>query len=147
MAKGNWFTIVATDLFAGSFAAILIIDAATPKEPYSLGEPTLFQMTFEAGNSGSGIDCRNPHNVLFAFTDDQGDKVLTRDIDLSGSRTGTKCKVTGLIHDVSVNEPPDDARILVVYRPRPPAAPPIGDVSVKISTFPLVCKEGTLCTP
>ena len=145
MANGNWFTIVATNLFASSFAAILVIQAATPKEPYSFGEPTLFPMTFEAGDPGSGIDCRNPHNVLFAFTDDQGEKVLTRNIDLSGSRTGTKCNVTGLIHEVSVNEPPGDARILVVYRPA--ALPPIGDVSVKISTFPQVCKEETLCAP
>lgn len=141
MAKGRWFTIVATDLFAGAFAAILIIDAATPKEPYSLGEPTLFQMTFNA--PGNEIDCRNPNNVLFAFTDDQGEAILTRDIDLSGSRAGDKCQVTGLIHDVSVNEPPDDARILVVYRPA--SMPPIGDVSVKLSTFPLTCKEDEIC--
>lgn len=141
MAKGRWFTIVATDLFAGAFAAILIIDAATPKEPYSVGEPTLFQMTFDA--PGIEIDCRDPNNVLLAFTDDQGEPIMTGDLDLSGSRSGDKCQVTGLIHDVSVNAPPDDARILVVYRPA--SMPPIGDVLVKLSTFPLTCREYAIC--
>lgn len=141
--RSDWFTIVATDLFAGAFAAILIIDAATPKHPVALGQATLFSMRYAAPTSSQGIDCNDPNNVVFLFTDEQGDSYNTLDVDLSSQRAGEYCEVIGIIDDVALTSSPSNGRVGIIRRP---ADVVLGDVSIKLSSFELTCTESEFCT-
>lgn len=143
MAQGRWFTIVATDLFAGAFAAILIIDAATPKEPITIGEPTLIRVTFDAGPAGA-IDCIHPYHVVVAFTDDQGEEVNSREVRMTGARQANNCISTGVETDLSVSSPPDNLRYVIAFRPA--SLPPLEEVNVQIGPHILTCTSEVSCT-
>lgn len=139
MPAGNWFTTVATDLFAGAFAAVLIIDAATPKKPIAQEEPVILTITYD----GTGVDCRDANHIHFAFSDDYGDLFRSQDAKLTGSRMGSDCVVTGLLEQVSLGAPPDDARMLVAYRPA--SSGPLLSMDARIGRFNLTCKEHAPC--
>lgn len=114
VARRDWFTIVATDLFAGSFAAILIIDSVTPKELAGVGELELIEIEYDAP-AGSFVDCDDPGAVVFSFEDDTGERFNTLDQGgFAASRNGTRCKVLGVIGNVALTGPPENPRALVV---------------------------------
>jgi hypothetical protein len=143
VAQGRWFTIVATDLFAGAFAAILIIDAATPKEPITIGEPTLIRITFDAGPAGA-LDCILPYHVVVAFTDDQGEDVNSREVRMTGARQANNCISIGVETDLSVSSPPDDLRYVIAFRPASLA--PLERVNVQIGPHILTCTSEVSCS-
>lgn len=44
--RSDWFSIVATDLFCGVLAAVIILDAVSPKEIVGVNEPTALVLQF-----------------------------------------------------------------------------------------------------
>lgn len=45
--RSDWFSIVATDLFCGVLAAVIILDAVSPKDVAAAHEPMLVALDFE----------------------------------------------------------------------------------------------------
>lgn len=143
-ARSDWFTIVATDLFAASFAAILIIDSVTPKEIAGVGQPQIFQLEYQVAQRKPSF-CKNEHALAFFATDNSGAAISTIPQKLSASRVGNTCKVIGLFPDSTLSAAPDDGVVIVVELD--PAMEPIKKVSIKIGEHTLKCKENELCTP
>lgn len=120
--RSDWFTIVATDLFAAAFAAILIIDAASPKELFVQPSDAYFEMSYPLGkatNSGKA-PCKD-NNVAFAFSflDDDGNyrNSLGSEAKLSVNEEGDSCIVRGLFIDVTVATEPREPFVLLLEYP------------------------------
>ena len=143
-ARSDWFTIVATDLFAASFAAVLIIDSVTPKEIAGIGQPQIFELEYQVTNRNPTF-CQNEHALAFFATDDSGAAVSTVTQKLSNSRVGDTCKVIGLFPDSSFINAPDDGVVMVVELD--PRMEPVKNIKVKIGQHTLKCKENELCKP
>ena len=141
--KGDWFTIVASDLFAGAFAAILIIDAATPKRPLALGQPTLVDIRYDVSTEIGGTECRDPTNIAFIFRDDTGEEFNTLNLDLAGRLAGGRCQIIGVVDDVALSAAPTEAEVLLIYRP---GAEPLGTVDVTLQNSTLTCTEDAPCS-
>jgi hypothetical protein len=46
--RADWFSVVATDLFCGALGAVIILDAATPKNPRATEGPGALVMSYYA---------------------------------------------------------------------------------------------------
>lgn len=70
-AKRDWFPVVATDLFCGVLAAVIILDAVAPKEVSTAGTAVLLTLTYESAPPQNGEPpntCRK-ESVVFRFRD------------------------------------------------------------------------------
>ncbi len=96
--RGSWFTIVATDLFSGAFAAIILLDTVSPKELGSVAEQQEVRIYYPNGGTACPAD---PGALVFSFRNG-GDIVTT----LDGFRLQSgpsECAIVGLV-DVFVSE-------------------------------------------
>ncbi|KXF82974.1 hypothetical protein [Enterovibrio coralii] len=119
--RGEWFTIVATDLFAASFAAILIIDAASPKELFVEPSDSYFELNYPLLDSERGsIPCeRNDIAIAFSFLDDDGvyQHSLSGEAAVTAVAEGSNCIVRGLFLNVPIATAPREPLILIVEYP------------------------------
>lgn len=106
--RSNWFTIVATDLFSSAFAAILLLDAVTPKETGMAAEAQAVRIEY------SHIEgkCPNDPDAVILMFRDSGEWVSTQDSNLSASANGNTCVMTGAMK-LFLAEEPTDACILI----------------------------------
>ena len=145
VARRDWFTIVATDLFAGCFAAVVIIDSVTPKEIAAAPQPMFFEMSYPAKTSK--VPCgANKSAVALSFQDDSKRLDTINNGNFSGSRRGNMCVVTGVFQDVELSSPPSDARVLLVEKdPDPTAQFAFDEMEVDFNEYSCECDVTGAC--
>lgn len=111
--QGGWFTIVATDLFSGAFAAIILLDTVSPKELGSTAEQQEVRIWYPVGETGCPVD---PGSIVFSFRNG-GEIITTLDSGFHLNSTPTECAIVGFV-DVYVSEI-DDPCLLVAELGRP----------------------------
>lgn len=146
VARRDWFTIVATDLFAGCFAAVVIIDSVTPKEIAAAPQPMLFEMSYPAKTSK--VPCgANKAAVALSFQDDSKRLDTINNGNFTGSRRGNMCVVTGVFQDVELSSPPSDARVLLVENDPDPAAQfGFGEIEIDFNEYNCKCDSTGACS-
>jgi hypothetical protein len=87
----DWFSTVATDLFASCFAAVLIIDSVTPKELGSSVRPVPIEETRVEGT------CLPRGAVVVSFDDRSGRRHSTLTIEGHWSPDGPNCRFVGVV--------------------------------------------------
>jgi hypothetical protein len=100
--KRDWFPVVATDLFCGVLAAVIILDAVAPKEASSQGGEALLTITYKRGDPpfrGSVNEC-SPGSVVFRFRDETKSH-STLDTSAQGSAIDETCRVDAFFSDVN----------------------------------------------
>ncbi len=145
VARRDWFTIVATDLFAGCFAAVVIIDSVTPKEIAAAPQSMLFEMSYPSKTTL--VPCgANRAAVGLSFRDDTERLDTINDGNFSGSRRGGRCVIIGVFQGVKLTSPPTDARLLVVENdPNPVADFGFDEVEINFNEFTCKCENTGAC--
>lgn len=115
--RNRWFTIVATDMFSGAFAAIVLLDTITPKH---MGLPSTAQEVRLIFPIQGGTVCPNADDgnaLIFSFLDG-GEPQSTIDKDFRATVIGNRCVVTGFLDIYFKNI--EDPCILVTLPGKPP---------------------------
>lgn len=100
--RNRWFTIVATDMFSGAFAAIVLLDAISPKEVGNEPSTQELSMTFQ---SQSG-NCPTDTGAVVLRFEEGGDIKNTLENQFKFSniqQTGQSCIFSGPV-EVYTNE-------------------------------------------
>jgi hypothetical protein len=105
---------VATDLFCGVLAAVIILDAVAPKEQASAGSEVLLTLTYKNAPRQASEPLNNCRvgNVVFHFRDASADHSTLGSATTASLVTG-ECRVEAFLPDVNVQEGFSDT-ILVV---------------------------------
>jgi hypothetical protein len=112
--RADWFSTVATDLFASCFAAVLIIDSVTPKELGSSSRPVPIEIEYNLpaerrflGRSRDPGTCLPEAAVVVSFDDRSGRRHSTLAMEGHWSPDGRQCRfvttVSGLADDGITN--------------------------------------------
>lgn len=119
--RGGWFTIVATDLFSGAFAAIILLDTVSPKELGSVAEQQEVRIWYPNRENACPAD---PGALVFSFRN--GGEIVTT---LDGFRLQSgpaECAIVGLV-DVFVNEIDEPCLLITEF------AGPVPKIHVSVS--------------
>ena len=93
--RRDWFSIVATDLFCGLLAAVIIFDAVSPKETFSGSLPLFLTVRYDKPAAHS---CDSTSSVVIAFTV-AGQRFSTLDgLPAIASTNGSTCVLRYLFH-------------------------------------------------
>lgn len=122
-ANNRWFTIVATDLFSGSFAAILLIDALTPKEIGSTATSQRIEIQYP---KPAKAECPADSGAIVLAFKDGGTPVSTLSGSFSVKEHDDQCIVSGFLNGFLESRPEDPCIVVAEY---PGGAPS----SVKVS--------------
>jgi hypothetical protein len=95
-SKSDWFTVVATDLFSGCFAAVLILDSVTPKETPVQRRTANVEVEYSLPPS-RGSSCFGPSAIGVTFQDAAGSQFSTLDMAPNWTPDGQVCRLTGLL--------------------------------------------------
>ncbi|WP_298280501.1 hypothetical protein [uncultured Bradyrhizobium sp.] len=115
--RSDWFTIVASDFFSNCFAAILILDAVSPKDVVVTPGLAPFRIEY---NLPQNIDCqKDKWAIALSFVDDQNQpfNTLSDAPDAEAEREGNKCVITGSLDGIVLAGKPDKLKIIVVDAP------------------------------
>jgi hypothetical protein len=100
----DWFSTVATDLFASCFAAVLIIDSVTPKELGSSVRPVPIEVEYNLprtatfpGETRVEGTCLPRGAVVVSFDDRSGRRHSTLTIEGHWSPDGPNCRFVGVV--------------------------------------------------
>jgi hypothetical protein len=109
--RRDWFSIVATDLFCGVLAAVIIFDAVSPKESFSGGVPLLLTVRYDKPANHS---CDSKNSVAIAFT-----VAGQRFSSVSGlpsipGTNGSTCVLNYLFQTAKESPHIDDAKLLIL---------------------------------
>lgn len=137
--KRDWFPIVATDLFCGTLAAVILLDAVSPKITGSVGEIAFIELVSKAAN---GDDCTDIGRIIFFFID-AGDRLNTKDHGNSlGAKVGEDCVVQAFFPQVVTTDTPDEAAVILAES----AGESAPDVIIRSSRFPnMRCLGASAC--
>jgi hypothetical protein len=140
--RKDWFPIVATDLFCGALAAVIIIDAVTPKESGASPSPHLAVLEYKKDSRAS---CADTSALVFAFSANGKRYSTAEGLTPAWGDLGSKCQLKFLLTS-ALSRTLRDPELLVAQYPGSP-----GTVSVRIIGFrPLVfdcTAEHSRCTP
>jgi hypothetical protein len=115
--RSDWFTIVASDFFSNCFAAILILDAVSPKDIISSPGLEAFRIEYTLPSS---VDCgKDVSAIVVSFVDDDGYPFDTlKDApDAKAERDGDKCVITGSLDGISLAGKPGSLKVVVTAAP------------------------------
>lgn len=112
--RADWFSTVATDLFASCFAAILIIDSVTPKEIGTSSRPIPIEIEYNLpdqrnflGRSRDAGTCLSEAAIVVSFDDRSGRRHSTLTLEGHWAPDGRQCRfvttVSGLADDAITN--------------------------------------------
>lgn len=112
--RRDWFPIVATDLFCGVLAAVIILDAVAPKEQSSAGSEVLLTLTYKNAPRQNSEGANNCHaeGVVFHFRDASDDH-STLLPGTTASLVNDTCRVEAFLPDVNTDEPFSDTVLVV----------------------------------
>lgn len=110
--KSDWFAVVATDLFCGVLAAVIILDAVAPKEVSSSSSEVMLIMTYASSANACG-----KNDVVFQFRDaSSAHNTLENDLTTAALIDG-KCRLEAFFPEVNLTEGVKDPLVLVAeYR-------------------------------
>jgi hypothetical protein len=97
-----WFSIVATDMFSGAFAAIVLVDAVTPKQILRpiLNEPV--ELSYEKSNKYA---CpADGSAIVFSFRDGNDVRSTLKE-NFQVNDTGSRCTISGTLSMDLTGEP------------------------------------------
>ncbi|NEH61403.1 hypothetical protein [Rhizobium ruizarguesonis] len=139
--RRDWFPIVASDLFCGALAAVIIMDAVAPKEPAIAEETAMFELAYARGAD----DCDDPHQVALSFVDGSNKAFNT----LSGANAvngavDDKCVLQVLIEGVSAEGDLQELQVLILESPQGAA---VKSVLVRTPRLPITCEESSTICP
>lgn len=112
--KQDWFPIVATDLFCGILSAVIILDAATPKQSSSVGELAFVEIRHRAFNPKD--DCKDVGRVVFTFVD-INERLSTLAGAPSGENIDGECVVQATLPQVVSDGAVEDPFLLIAEGP------------------------------
>lgn len=95
-SRSDWFTVVATDLFSGCFAAVLILDSVTPKETPVQRRAAHVEVEYNLPPSRSG-SCFGPSAIAVTFQDASSSEFSTLDMAPNWTPDGQICRLTSLL--------------------------------------------------
>ena len=98
--RNRWFTIVATDMFCGAFAAIVLLDTTSPKYLGLLSAPQDVRITFPKSTAFGCPEHGDGNSLVFAFTSG-GDEVTTFDQEFDVTEIGDDCQIAGSVQTFS----------------------------------------------
>lgn len=138
--RRDWFPIVASDLFCGALAAVIIMDAVSPKEPAIAEETAMFELTYPRGTS----DCSDPHQLALSFLDGSNKRfnTLSRANAVNGA-VDHNCVLQVLIEGVSAEGEIQEPKVLILEGPQ---GADLKSVRVRTPRSPITCEElSTTC--
>ncbi|MFN3627939.1 MAG: hypothetical protein ACK4S3_08680, partial [Parvibaculum sp.] len=100
--RSGWFSIVATDLFSGAFAAIILLDTVSPKELGSVAEQQEVRISYSKGDLACPAD---PGAIVFSFLN--GGDIVTTLNGFGLQSTSTECAIVGFVdvYATEIDEP------------------------------------------
>jgi hypothetical protein len=110
--KPDWFAVVATDLFCGVLAAVIILDAVAPKEESGAGSEILLTLTYKQSPKQPNEPLSNCQvgGVVFQFRD------ASRTHNTLGgiaSLVDDKCRVETFLANVNFEKEPKETVVVV----------------------------------
>lgn len=114
LRKRDWFSVVATDLFCGVLAAVIILDAVTPKEASSAGSEVLLTLVYKSASRqpGEPPNTCQVNNVVFQFRD-AATTYNTLDAISTASLVDGNCRVEAFFPDVNVEQDMSNTVVVV----------------------------------
>jgi hypothetical protein len=127
--RRDWFPIVATDMFCSLLAAVIILDAVSPKEIADAGRTIYVRLEYKKDQT----KLCDRGRIVLSFFDDGGSPYSTLD-EGQAIDGGEICIVEAWFPDAQLEHGPTDAVLLVAeYASKE-------DVEVQVSgSFDLVC--------
>ena len=95
--RNRWFTIVATDMFSGAFAAIVLLDTITPKQMGIRPSSQEIRITYSVAGGAKCPDKADGDAVVFSFLDG-GNPQSTIDKGFQSNLVGQNCVISGFLN-------------------------------------------------
>jgi hypothetical protein len=131
--RSDWFSIVATDLFCGALAAVIIFDAVSPKEPYAGRTATFISVEYTRPPKRT---CHGATEVELGMTVD-GNRVTSLDGMPSIVTDGVgKCMVQLLLQSAAVHGSIKDITVALSKYPGAPiqlSVQPLGQGQIQFA--------------
>jgi hypothetical protein len=89
--KGDWFSVVATDLFCGALCAVIILDAVSPRGTVLTEGPQQFRMSF---TRPAGSRCVDYLLAVKAVSSERTEIITTREAGIFGTECVTSFDVS-----------------------------------------------------
>jgi hypothetical protein len=102
--RKDWFPIVATDLFCGILAAVIILDAVEPKEVGAFGKTILVEISYPNKGTRAAKDCADYGRIVFLFKDGAGWANTLTGGSTNGTQVGDECHLQSFFPDVHFEE-------------------------------------------
>jgi len=134
--RADWFSIVATDLFCGALAAVIILDAVSPKEAFAGRTSTFVSIAY---THPSGRTCRAASEVELSMSLD-GNRISSLDgVPSIVTDRPDECLVQILLQSVAVQGVIKDITVILAKYPGAPAhikVQPLGQGEIQFECFP-----------
>ena len=118
--RRDWFPIVATDLFCGVLAAVIILDAVSPREVSGAGRVVYMEIAFP-DQSDLGLRytdrCQDVGRVVFSFMNDSKRVNTLVAGGTDGKQTGGICRLQALFPAVHFEEELEQPSVLFTEYP------------------------------
>jgi hypothetical protein len=118
--RRDWFPIVATDLFCGVLAAVIIFDAVSPREVSSAGKIAYMEITFP-DKAGVGVDyadrCRDIGRVVFSFKNDSKPVNTLIGGRTDGNQANDVCRLQALFTEIHFDRELENPSVIVAEYP------------------------------
>jgi hypothetical protein len=116
--RGDWFSIVATDLFCNILCAVIILDAVSPKEKLRDTFPSFIELMID---KSAGSNCAfDPRGVVLIFEDASHGRRDTLDKSPSLTEDNDKCRIRYFLTDLTAGGKPSDVHVVLTEYPNTP---------------------------
>jgi hypothetical protein len=115
ITRKDWFPIVATDLFCGLLAAVIIFDAVSPREVSTAGQDILVEFSYpNAIGPNSAAACEDDKSrLIFSFVSESTRRSTAADANLKADQEGGLCRVQAAFSDVHFDRELEDPLMLI----------------------------------
>lgn len=138
--RRDWFPIVATDLFCGVLAAVIILDAVSPREVSGAAQVVYMEIAFpdRTGLSGYGDRCQDVGRVVFSFMNDSKRVNTLIEGGTDGKLTDGICRLQSLFPAIHFDREFERPSVLIAEYP--------GDVDALEVTITVPGLEPLICS-